>query len=912
MDETISTLRIEIGASSDAARREIDKVTNALQNLRNNSRHTISIDSKDVDSAHKKVGALSNILNSLKRIAFYRAIRSAIKAISKAFMEGAENAYWFSKAVGGEIGYLYKDLTNLSSASFKMSNQLGASFATLLSTVTPILIQLISLITRAADIVTQFFALLGGKTVYAKAIDYTKEWAKQTGSGAKAAKEWKNQLLGFDEINRLEEPSNGGGGSGSALPDYANMFEEAPIAIRLQNIAEMVKHHLAEIELFASGALLGVGLILTLTGANVPLGLGLMVAGAAGIAHATATNWGWITENVINAISSIEMAAAGLLFGIGAVLAFSGANIPLGIALMATGALGAANIVALTWNEIPKRVKNAISAINVGVGLGLLAVGAVLAFSGANIPLGIGLIVAGLGLTGVGAKLVWDEIPKHIRMIIAEVGLYLSLGMTALGAILAFSGVNIPLGIGLMAIGLTSMAINAKVNWKELSQSVRDAVSAVAVVLGASLIVIGAILAFSGANMPLGIGLIAAGIVSSGTAIALNWSYIYDHLSSVLGEIAYILGLNLLGIGALLTFSGVNLPLGIGLMAAGAVALGTAVAVNWDTIKQKLQGPLGEVEAMIGAASLVLGILMLLSGNIPLGLGLIGAGAISLVTAAAANWDNLKQIGADALAKVKEGWDAAVADGLEFVAKVKNDAEKWWTDVKTWWGEKVGKVKEFNTNVKNDAATWWGSVKGWWSARVGDVDSFTTNLVDDSATWWSNAVTWWNGAKQNTLEFSVSVKNEAAQWWSNVKAWWDANVGTLWTTLSIQLPKIEVVWHDWFSVFGNVVQYPEFKITWGSDDIPAYALGGFPEDGLFYANHGEMVGQFSNGKTAVANNEQITSGIATAVYEAFMDAFTQTRGNGSDGTPVNIYLDGREIARTTTKYQNQMARAGAY
>lgn len=31
------------------------------------------------------------------------------------------------------------------------------------------------------------------------------------------------------------------------------------------------------------------------------------------------------------------------------------------------------------------------------------------------------------------------------------------------------------------------------------------------------------------------------------------------------------------------------------------------------------------------------------------------------------------------------------------------------------------------------------------------------------------------------------------------------------------------------------------------------------------ANHGELVGQFANGKTAVANNEQITDGIATAV-----------------------------------------------
>ena len=91
--------------------------------------------------------------------------------------------------------------------------------------------------------------------------------------------------------------------------------------------------------------------------------------------------------------------------------------------------------------------------------------------------------------------------------------------------------------------------------------------------------------------------------------------------------------------------------------------------------------------------------------------------------------------------------------------------------------------------------------------------------------------------------------------------------------------------------------------------VPKNAQGGFPEDGLFMANHGELVGKFSNGKTAVANNEQITAGIAEAVYDAFMTAFSQTNGSGGNGQPVNIYLDGRQIAQSTTKYQNQFARA---
>ena len=51
-------------------------------------------------------------------------------------------------------------------------------------------------------------------------------------------------------------------------------------------------------------------------------------------------------------------------------------------------------------------------------------------------------------------------------------------------------------------------------------------------------------------------------------------------------------------------------------------------------------------------------------------------------------------------------------------------------------------------------------------------------------------------------------------------------------------------------------------------EIPRFKTGGFPEDGVFMANHTELVGKFSNGKTAVANNEQIVEGIAGGVYAA--------------------------------------------
>lgn len=61
--------------------------------------------------------------------------------------------------------------------------------------------------------------------------------------------------------------------------------------------------------------------------------------------------------------------------------------------------------------------------------------------------------------------------------------------------------------------------------------------------------------------------------------------------------------------------------------------------------------------------------------------------------------------------------------------------------------------------------------------------------------------------------------------------------------------------------------------------IKAYAEGGFPEDGLFMANHNELVGKFSNGKTAVANNEDISKGIEQASFQGMMKALTATGGS---------------------------------
>lgn len=93
-------------------------------------------------------------------------------------------------------------------------------------------------------------------------------------------------------------------------------------------------------------------------------------------------------------------------------------------------------------------------------------------------------------------------------------------------------------------------------------------------------------------------------------------------------------------------------------------------------------------------------------------------------------------------------------------------------------------------------------------------------------------------------------------------------------------------------IFGKI-DIPSFTIDFGN--IPTFSIGGFPEDGLFFANHNELVGQFSNGQTAVANNEQITKGISDAVYPAVYNAITDAFGGNRNAQKVVVQIDGREV-----------------
>ena len=171
-------------------------------------------------------------------------------------------------------------------------------------------------------------------------------------------------------------------------------------------------------------------------------------------------------------------------------------------------------------------------------------------------------------------------------------------------------------------------------------------------------------------NVPLGIALVAAGAGAMFTAAALNWDELTDKVTTVLSTMLKLAGLMALAVGAIIALSGVNLPLGIALIAAGALALVASAALNWDMLPQTIKNNIGVIAAVASAALLVLGIILCLSGfGIPVGVALILAGSTGLVTAAKLNWNFFAD-------KAKEIWNN-IARWFNNTVKPKFTAEFW-------------------------------------------------------------------------------------------------------------------------------------------------------------------------------------------------------------------------------------------
>ena len=252
----MADVTLNIRHNADQATSSVKSLSNAMGSFASNSKKAASAGTSAANgfksigkaclnagrSATKGASGLSKFVSSIGRIAFYRAIRSAIRYVTDSFKQGLEAAYNWSKEQGGANAKLAAAMDNLSAASGRMKLQLGAAFGGLITAIEPILIRIINLVTAAADAITRFFAVLNGSGYYKKASEGFEEVGNSAGG---AGKKIKGLLASWDELNVIGKESGGGGGGSNEI-DYSGAYE-------------WVEATSDWAELFASGNFFGIG-----------------------------------------------------------------------------------------------------------------------------------------------------------------------------------------------------------------------------------------------------------------------------------------------------------------------------------------------------------------------------------------------------------------------------------------------------------------------------------------------------------------------------------------------------------------------------------------------------------------------------------------------------------------------------
>lgn len=801
----------------------------------------------------------------------------------------------------GLVGTYAKEMQTAEGVMRTFSQQLkslaqafGSLFLPILIRVMPWVQAFVELLADAVRGVAAFFGIEIQKVDWSgygegsNAIDNIADSAG-TATGAldeatKAAKKLKNATLGMDELNVIS-PNTGSGGSGGSAGsgtgggsafeglDVGSLWDDSifdSVQFQVDKIKGKLEEALSTLTVVISGFMLAVGTILVVSGANIPVGLGLMAAGAVGLVAMAAANWNSMSDQLAKTLATVTSVVGGFLLAVGALLAFSGVNVGLGVALMAAGAISLATAATINWKFLEGDLKSTLSILTGIVAGGLLAMGALFAFTGVDVGLGIALMVAGaVGLaTAVGLN--WDSMSAPVRKAIGTLEAFVGSGLLAFGAVLALSGANVPLGIGMIAAGAVSLASAIALNWEAISGDLKNSLATITSIVSASLLGIGAILAITGVATALGISLIAAGAVGLVATAPINWKSLAAGVGNVLKEIGIAGGAALLALGLILVCTGVGIPLGVALIAAGATGLASGASLNWGSIVDSVKGTVNK----IGEA-----------------------------------WNGLKSKVSSAWNSVKEWWNnkEPLKEVSVKIANVKEKVSSAWTTAKNWWDNTKTALKTYTPSigsVKDKLSSAWSSAKNWWDKSKSALAKYTPSIgsiKDKVSSAWTTAKNWWNKSR-SSLSYTPSIgsiKDKVSSAWATAKSWWNKNAN-LSTKLNIKVPKLTVNWGE-ITALGKTFRYPK------SFSLKFAEKGGVFDQGSFIwaGERGpEILANAGGGRTGVMNVQQMQEAVYEGVYAAVVAAMGATGGN-SGSQSVNVYLDGKQITAAVEKRQHE-------
>lgn len=455
--------------------KEYDAVTAKVEKMD----ASIQSDTANLDKMKTKAGELSEKISSTKNGVFEMgdATKKADEYMSRfvnRVKKLALRAFVFTlitRALSVVRDYVWK-VIQVNDEAAKAIGRLKGALLTLaqplLSVIVPAFTALVNILTKVISVIANIVSMLFGTTAK-KSEAAAKGLYKEADAIGSVGSAAKEAKGNLASFDEINTISTSSSGGGAA----------AALADRLSPVFEQFttdeyKAKIDELTAYLSGALLALGAILCFSGANIPLGIALMAAGAIGLVTLIKENWNAMSDRLRAALTNVLSVLGLFALAIGAILCLSGANIPLGIGLMLAGAAMLGTAVALNWNAVNDKTKNTLSALMMALGMTLLAIGAVLCFSGANLPLGIGLMIAGAASIAASVAMNWNTAPEKTKAAIKSLMGSIGVSLIAIGAVLCFSGANLPLGIGMMIAGGAAIAAASDLDWSALLTKLKE------------------------------------------------------------------------------------------------------------------------------------------------------------------------------------------------------------------------------------------------------------------------------------------------------------------------------------------------------------------------------------------------------------------------------------------------------
>jgi phage-related protein len=825
----------DAGAEADALNSRLEMISNSFGEMKdapkgtNNSITALSMGIKKfcestkkgfskVISMFKKLGKTSNrtsgdIGKSLKKITKrvvslifgVRSMYFLVRKLRTAFIESF-------KAMATQIPEINTEISSFMTSLNQLKGSIGTAFQPIVSAVIPWLNQLCSTLNRAMVAVGKFFATLTGQNYIYEFTADNVDYAESLKETEKSAKKAQKALMGFDEINRLDDNSDTGVDTGAN-----GTWNKVDIEGATSSLAELIKKCWEQEDFTSLGVFLGEKLKLGLDTATSMIEGKILETGTK-IANALATT--------INGFVSVD----GLANSIGGIV---GAAINTAMSILNTF------LVTTNWLDVGKFIADAINGFVtktdfslIGQTVGNLVLAAINLFwstitnidftnIGNKISEGINNVFTTLGATDITGLSGWQKLGQGISNAITGL---LELMLTALQ------------NIDWQQVGIAVGEFLGSIDWGQIVWDLTKLVAS---------FVSGLCQAFASWAETDPLSAAIAGLL--GTAILaikvipnimelVDWvqkiAPHMDKVSTILTNIGTWLGKAFGAVKSFLTSTGG----GIMLVITGTV---TAVTSFFDMLKNGFSW-LKEILMIIGIALAAVGAVIL---GAPAAIAAVIAAIVAVVMTAIVlikeHWAEIVQFFKDLWEKVKTGvteawnkikefistaWEnikTAVSTAIEtvktiivnVVTGIFNAWKNYWTMVfniaKSIFEAIKTAIETYINFVKTIIETVVNTIKGIWEKVWNGIKTFFTNIWEGITTGVSTAI---NAIKDTISKVIDSIKTFWTNTWNKIKETitgvWDkikTTVSNVVTGVKDTIAKvIDTIKTKWETVWGNI------------------------------------------------------------------------------------------------------------